>query len=155
MLRILWNAAAILSLLLCLAAVVLWIRGYFVQDWWWYQHTDSVGRRYTAYNFGSNRGLFQLSMADYRFKAAGRAEEYAKGYFGEGFSHFRLPAGASEFPPRDTFWRKLGFLVILRFNIPGVGGTYSFPAAVLPHWFVVLLSGILPACWFVQARRRR
>jgi len=84
-LRILWNGAVILSLLVCVAAVVLWVRGYFVQDWWQYEVTNSAGRRWTGYTFVSTRDSLYVSVNDYRFKAAGEAEKYSQHTLETGF----------------------------------------------------------------------
>jgi hypothetical protein len=154
LLQILLNAMTMLSLLVCLASAVLWVRGYFVQDWWEYAITNSAGRRYTGYSFVSNRGTFYVSINDYRFKAAGDAEKYARHYFGDGFTHQRFPPRTNH-SPNDTFWRRLGFMVELEYDRPDVEGIYSWPRAFIPNWFVMLISAILPAWWLIQARRWR
>jgi hypothetical protein len=60
--RILWRLIQATSLLLCLAAVVLWIRGHWVEDFWQYQRlglpSDPAG--FVQYGLRSESGVFSF-----------------------------------------------------------------------------------------------
>jgi hypothetical protein len=54
---VLLNAATVLSLTLCVAAVALWVQSYWRTDRWM---TEWPGRRYVA--LVANRGTFYLNL---------------------------------------------------------------------------------------------
>ena len=52
--RKLFNVAAVLSLMLCVATAALWVRSYVANEWFVYQRTEPVNRLYWHIAFVSN-----------------------------------------------------------------------------------------------------
>jgi hypothetical protein len=154
--QLLLNSAAGLSLILCIATVVLWVRSYWVQDRIDYQKTDTARFTFTGYAFSSNHGSLYVIMDRQVFREA----EYLNFYVlerksSEGFSYHRYPSRPDQLP-RDSFWNKLGFSMVLEYDTADVNSQFSlFPRAFVPHWFVVLLTALSPAIVVFRAIRKR
>jgi hypothetical protein len=150
--RRLLNVLTALSLLLCAAVTTLWVRSYFVQDRFQYQHTDGPRRRWTSHTFASNRGSLYVSWPFIVFAADGAAEVYSRRHPDpEGYSYKRLA------PDRDgdAPWNGLGFAAWPSDRNTTPESQMDFPRVFFPHWSVVLLTAILPATRTASAIRRR
>jgi hypothetical protein len=166
--RRLLNLMTSLSLLLCVAAVALWVRSFFVQDVLRWATTRDVGGdvRRTTYEVFSVRGHNVLRVQ-------------SNTYTPQEFDRLVRPIDESLTPPQRSHWYTTGTHQF-RFNYnPDVRGRtfwvwlgfrYShrvhdssppspgFTEARLPHWLVALAAAVLPAAWCRdrwRSRRRR
>jgi hypothetical protein len=175
LLRILMNAATVLSLMLCVAAVVLWVRSYRSID----LVTRASARLHRAVSGGG--GLFVESLTlkaekgswkDTSIKPIRTTEDYGK-----------WPGASSTSPTRPWSWtekpyararlradawgpdlhRALPGITMIDVarqrtfdNFDGSMLTYHLTGrrAWIPYWLVVAITGLLPA-WRTFARHRR
>jgi hypothetical protein len=155
LLRTLVHTLTFLTLLLCLTTVVFWIRSYFRSDWYHYVVIDPPRRTWTQYSLNSNKGSLYVSYFSFRFNADDRFQDYVR--------LREAPAGFSYqgYEPRDNRHlagpglRSLGFRYNSEYSTPDASGTYDFPNASVPHWFVALVTTLLPATRLYLIRRRR
>ena len=151
--RILLNAVTVLSLLLCVAVGVMWVRGQRSADWFHWTRTSEHEWRRETLVVGSDG--FYVSHQWFFFDNPGHARKYAAGLGAtSGFSH-----GVSqpqENPYSGTFWNRLGFG-----RVPGALQTdtssdgpyrYVFSHAHVPYWFVLVV--LSAPCWLWLARTR-
>ena len=155
LLRLLLHALTLLSLLLCLATLAFWIRSYFKSDWYHYVVLDAPRRTWTQYSLNSNKGSLYFSYFGFRFNTDTRFQDYVR--------LREAPAGFSYqgYEPRDnrhlagSTLRRLGFALQSEYNTPDASGSYDFPNAFVPHWFIVLITALLPATRLYLLVRRR
>lgn len=155
-LRIIFVALAGVSLLICATVAVLWVRSYFIQDWIDYQVTDDARNTWTGYTFASNRGSLFISKTEQKFWQKGKAWEYAAHLpTSDGFSYRQFPTHENDMLVGSSF-KRLGFLVVLNDDTIEADGTFSYPRAFFPHWFIILLTAVWPA-WKLrrEIQRRR
>jgi hypothetical protein len=154
-LRLLLNILTLLCLLLFLATLVFWPRSYFRSDWYHYVVVDPRGREWIQYSLNSNKGSLYVSYFNFAFKTDNRFQDYVR--------LRSAPAGFSYegYAPRDNHYltgsvpRRLGFLLESEYNTPDASGSYDFPRAAVPHWFIALITALLPATRLYRALRRR
>jgi hypothetical protein len=124
--RLLINGVALVSMLLCLGAVVLWVRSYFVGDGFvWKPSTDAV--YYSSYVAGGgvrmDRGRYHFDMAPYF-----------------DYQLDRTPTRPAGFHPNS---------VADAFGFDWHQGTDSnnqpHTFLMFPLWAVVLITSVLPA----------
>lgn len=154
--RRLFNLASALSLFLCLATAVLWVRSYFRAD----TYLGHAGH-WTVIAM-SNRGRLSLSCAranlpnfphqtpapsGYRKRAA-HAETAISGDPGA-----RHQAGAFGF----SWYVSDGGMVVRRTPMGHTIRTFfaAHRDGSVPHWFPILLFGTLPSSWLLRWLRRR
>jgi hypothetical protein len=150
-LRILLKGATLLSLGLCVAVCVVWVRSHLVRDYAWVWApwpADTRGQRYLKVDADSGGGQFEISW--HLWTAAEREELRQGNERAEANTYHRTFPD----PPRrytrsipPTPWNTLGFK------------WYSGPTHTsfcLPYWLVALLTGTAPVAWAAAwARRRR
>lgn len=154
-LRILLVALAGLWLIVCARTAVLWVRSYFLQDWIDYQITDDARNTWTGYTFASNRGSLFISKSQQRFKQKGKAWVYSATLPSpEGFSYHQFPTHENDMLA-GSFFKSMGFLVVLNDETIETDGTFSYPRAFFPHWFIILVAAMLPAWLLRRAILRR
>ena len=129
LLRIMLNAATVLSLLLFLASVVLWVRSHWVGDWLIWKR----GR------------VFWLASVAGQFRVGG-------GYSSNGdqFNYQRIPPDtdfSEMWPLSSEVIEFAGFAVDKK-------GSPTWYKAAAPAWAVVVPSAVLPGIWLVKRRRR-
>ncbi len=146
-----------ISLLLCICAVVLWIRQqWFVESWVYHWSLDSIKetkrRRFTISSFDGNLEA-KLSHTYQRDSLPLRVFKYAVWYSQpvrqSGWLRYKSSAGTWN-RGAQSFWERRGFKW-LHFDI-GYGHSYDIS---LPHWLIVIATAIPPAWWIVSFRRRR
>lgn len=131
--RRLLNLLAAVSLVLFVAAGMLWVRSYWVFD----RLSNCSSPRILVANSLRGRlvfGVYRLSDASERLPPGG-------------WHPLPLKPGLS-IPTLD--WRYLGFAVVNERTAAD-----QQVAVAVPHWFALGLSGILPFRWFTVWRRRR
>ncbi len=137
--RKLFNLAAALSLLLCVAVCVLWVRSYRVADGIIRQSSaqSGIGSQWTW----SSSGWFSAGFG--RFNSRSRMRLGPNGFHLE---HRSPPQIAL---PRGTLARRLGFGC----ERQGFWGVYSGWMAWAPHWAIAILAGLPAALWLIANRR--
>ena len=157
--RRLFTVAAAVSALICATTLALWALSY----------RQEAGLRWRSSDFANNhsRNRYALitSTPGRIWIEAARDEltivpgSYAGPASGSwsGFTRFFGPAR----PPRyvdNLFWENSGFAFEAFWKRPTAGGNYtgieSRITLILPHWFVALISVILPDLWWRGKRRR-
>lgn len=144
LLHLLRNTVLILSLLLCLAAIIMWPRSYYIADGIShgrnaYSPDDgSLIRR--IHGIESNRGHVQLGFGHFSslmFKAVSPRDE------GTHVSHASPPLHESS---GGLVWSHVGF-AYKRWDTPGM---LSLRALTIPYWSIILLFAIAPALWLIK-----
>jgi hypothetical protein len=154
--RKLANLAAALSLLLCVAVGVTWVRGQRSADWFhWTRAGEHEWRRETLM---AGADGFYVSRSWFFFDTPGHARQYAAGAGAtSGFSH--KASQPQENPYSGSFWNRLGFGMrpgTLRTD-KAWGGTYRsvFSNAHVPYWFVLAVLSAPVWLWLARARALR
>ena len=128
--RRLFNILSALSLLLCVATTVLWVRSYWVQILW--SHRGESGETYFV---RSNDGCIEVMDTT-------------------GITVWPW-TGFHEFPADDSSngfrWGYLGFDVHLQ-NPANTTGPLWFDT---PDWFIYCITLVLPCLWYRSYRRNR
>lgn len=142
--RRLFNTLSALSLLLCVAIVVLWVRSYWAEDI--VEHCTpqqgSVG--YWGVVAASDNG----SVAVGNFGSPDPQQPGGWSLAGLRYTRFRAVYGVTVFKPGTTL---LGFGCRYVFNSPRV----YLRQIILPHWVFVLVIAALPVLWINSHLRRR
>jgi hypothetical protein len=139
--RILLNAASVLSLVLCVAAVGLWLRSYWRTDRW---RTDWHGSRYVV--LAANRGTFYLTWT--------LVDANDTGAFNISFAAppgFSTTAATTDDDDESSGLSSfLGFKWLFSDFGPMSVRTYGVPA-----WFLVALTATPALIALHRIRRRR
>ena len=152
---------AVASLGLCIAAGVLWARGYYVNDYYgcydqrwsgwdeeldgWAVCSDSGGLSFSSLHRTSH--LAPDDPFEYRFRAANPSRRYV--------SHESMaPQGYPYMAPEYAGWGWLGFGYFAGDRRPSVlPMTSDDRFVVVPNWFVVGLAAVLPVGHGLRSRR--
>jgi hypothetical protein len=141
-----FTVAAAVSLVMCLTFAVFWVRSKATSDFWQVirrSHVGGVGNL-RQYQCASDEGMIQLVYHRHTETSIRNSRQWPADGKVETERTWRTLPPASERGARfDTF---LGF-----FNHPLRKDGFH---VIIPHWFVVLMSGVLPLAW-IHARRRR
>ena len=158
--RIVLDTATVLSLLVCIAAAVLWVRSYRVADIYFMPSAPDTF-------VGSSRGTFfafgRPAPLPPDVLALLKQGSQPRGYRRDAPFDFRPRRGSSAEPGYRGSFEFVGVSWFLtrggRFPAQGGGrgGGYIAPVwqATAPHWMVVTLFGILPAARLIRRLRRR
>jgi hypothetical protein len=146
MLRRLLTVLSALSLLLCAAAVALWVRSYF--------RGDSVGFAGGPPPPAVSSEWFVRSNYGVLYFARNSA-------YGSALGFDERPLRWRSSPPSRVFshpvvpGRPFSF-VLGPFSLGGrIGPAYSHAAFTVPHWFPALLGAVAPLVWLRRFRRTR
>lgn len=147
MIRRLFSLASILSLLLCLATVVLWVRSYWA--------TDTLLRETPAsdWRFSNMRGEMLIdAMAPFDDVSSQRITRQSS-YYGSWGWHYQVdpPITLGRLPgDKAIFWSfEYGFGIATG---PRWGDDHR--AVLFPHWFAVVVALMLPSAWMLRRSRR-
>ena len=154
--RLLLTLCAAISVLLCVAVCVAWVRGRSSADWFhWTRTGEHEWRRETLV---AGRDGVYVSHLWFYFDEPGRALTYATG-IGEtrGLSHEKSDPQRN--PYSGTFWNRLGFgMEPARLSIDFAWEgpyRYVFSHAHVPYWFVLIVLSSPCWLWLARARARR
>ena len=141
--RRLLNFLTALSLLLCMAACVLWVRSYFLTDAFGFgRATDGAAApTLSVYAAGLARGRVVLVLVH------GLPPELTPQYAGA-FYRRDPPIDLDRERPFPSMWNRLGFF-LLEWPEQGV---------ILPLWTLGIVTAVLPSCRaaaFARAGKRR
>jgi len=130
-----------LSLLLCMAVVVLWVRSYLVSD------TMYLHSSFREYSLGTSRGRVVLAL--YHIGKDGQPDTPLQWMY----DGHRPPMAP---PEHDlTIWNRLGFLVVTAQTQVGYMGGMRETLMTAPCWSVAAVLAVLPAWWFARRGRWR
>ena len=152
--RRLFTLCSALSLLLCVAVCVLWVRSYWVEDWVKYHGPDVAGLRWRRFACASGGGHVTVSWATLTFRDGRRAAAYAENQRpvrGWGYEA-RVPDGGWDV--RRTIWNRMGFAA-RRTVAPGRHDALDLTTLRLPHWSAALALAALPSAWTLRLLRQR
>jgi hypothetical protein len=140
MLRRLLNLLTLLSLLLCLAVCVLWVRGVFVSDVVTFRHTAELRPRVEVWLSSFTGGIGLVVRKDHQ-RADGRRWVWES----------EAPGGYSKMGwPTESSLNRLGFGVSTWHT-----SLHSMYSAVAPAWFLAIVSATLPSVWAMREYNRR
>ena len=152
--RHLFTAASAIALVLCVAAIVLWVRGERLPSRYWRQTFQSRGSVYGQDAFDNMRGV--VAVAHFRGTVTDPSMiAVCQRAMREGnwkWSTLKWMA----IPQPTNFWERQGFYfqvsrqTILSSQDPKATTYYIG----VPHWILVLLSAVLPVAWALSAVRR-
>ena len=160
--RIIFNAMSVVSLLMCLATVVLWVRCHYVTEVWVVGYTrliNSEGEDTIMFEISPVNGNLQMVLIKFRIDDV--AALYAS-FHQEPPNprqkigwHFEYEHARVRDPARTSFWEKIGFS-FEHFNDSGSHFWYVFE---LPIWCIQIALVVMPACrllkWIEVYRRRK
>jgi hypothetical protein len=143
-LRILLNAATVLSLLLCVATVAAWVRSYQAcEEVWWSLSNPRMAMGIRTYRGGS---FATVSTP------VGDRDSLPRP--GTGWRQFGSESYDDVGGSQGTFFNRFGFALDYFES-----STYANRQLACPYWFILLLTAILPAArlagWRRRARRLR
>jgi hypothetical protein len=147
--RFLFNLAAAVSVVLCVATVALWVRSYVLWESVFHQNTDALHRRWSAVCFGNGSGGLSFGVQQIDFVAPGMAEQRFNSL--RPFTYFRTPPQKRW--TEGPLWLRFGTDRSSRSD-----AVLSTTGVLIPHWLVVLLTGVLPvfmSCGWLRRRARR
>jgi hypothetical protein len=148
--HLLFNVLAVVSLALCVTAIVLWWNSYSVWDTYFFIKENTPNRQILTYWMDRDYGIIALGVSQRRFDSARDAEIFAAYYHHpDGFQKDPVPTNIGTFFPSSPFWNRLGFGFLyeapFRSSDPGpVAPLISRWGIYFPYWFIVLLTAILP-----------
>jgi hypothetical protein len=138
LLRILLNAATVLSLVLCAMAMAAWVRSYQARD-------DVVWVRENPRMYlevGTHRGGL---LADLLTPVGTEMEGNRAGWAWTSSSRVSYATTVS---PKGTFFNRFGF------GFFDYQDRNEWRQLACPYWFLVLLTAILPGARLIKSRRR-
>ena len=141
MLRQVFTVTSALSLLLCAASVVLWVRSYWTGDGF-------------TWNYLVQRDAPEADL--------GHADHYRVFGFSTGKGGFHVRR-EEQYPILGANWPPLNVDSKPRADLRPLGGTFGFDYEAetfatyiyFPAWSAVLLTALLPGLWLALLRRRR
>jgi hypothetical protein len=156
--RRLFNLAAAVSLVLCVATVVLWVRGAWRIDELTHWSCDADRRGYSLAMFGCGGGSFGATRFRFANTDAGEVPISLSGRWTFASRVSPPPDPANDYKPRNARER-LGFMWGSQ-STPSPTSTspartHSYIGLRFPMWSLFFASALLPAWWTTSAIRTR
>jgi hypothetical protein len=152
--RWLFNGFAALSMALCLATCVLWVRSYWYHDELGYVIIDVPAHHGTDYYSFSEQATINIGYTSDTYFTT----QFARNNASDPHPGFRLESDPvnRNYPIRrtDSFLRRRGFDYWYGLNQLTHSNKWGC-WVMLPHWFLALLSMILPSVAAIRIRRRK
>ena len=143
--RVLFNIAAVLSLILCVASAAFWVRSYWSIDQIIYQPSRDS---YDAY---VDRGACSLRWIEHNGYAERRWRFYRDSPPPPAYPKMAHPPPESTERRLGGFWYEYGSIM----RGPWKTGALSYRAVVLPCWALTVLFLLLPTCALLHRLRAR
>ena len=153
--RSLFNLAAAASLVLCVAAALMWARSRSRSEGLYYGFRLDQNLSRTQHDLMSAGGSVHYVRSSTRLApGVGRAENMKTG-----FGAWSRPDESPTPPSRIRKRSRLGFALVRTSRSSPPHGppalTFSQMHVLVPHWFLVALMAIIPPWWlYVKARAR-
>jgi hypothetical protein len=136
--RRLFIFASTVSLLLCVATVVLWVRSYWVNDYVTWGTLRQSPQNCEIWGLVSNRGLCRVGWQDGNYVIT------------KGFHYERMPIFT--WGDRTTLLHRIGFSYVAIDNMQLSGGFHcDYRALLFPYWALAILAAICPTARFFGA----
>ena len=169
----LFRFLAILSALLCLAAMFLWIRGHYARDGVWYS-TDTM--RYSIHSYRGRIWVWSLSITPNpsamvwttptRIRTGFQIDSVADSWYAPYIRPGKGVVLETDFTDAPRAWSSanrqwLGFSYVRDDSwLPKAQLQWGYPTArsralFVPHWAIVALTAILPATALLRYARNR
>jgi hypothetical protein len=139
--RRLFNAGAVVSLVLGLVVAALWWRSYSRAEFLVWVSPNG------AWAALSCRGIFELSVGDYD-----RFDDFKPGHFGLRVESAEL-IGYAHFARTDQYWMGFGFKRNDYFS--HTRGAHAEWIVSLPHWAALCILFAWPVGWLIRVLRKR
>ena len=166
MLRRLPTLLSAVSLALCVAVCVLWVRSYWTLDGLVLSRPDRANGRLEIWTAGAGGGRLLVTSVSSQFVGPAKAVEY------DAMTSSYAAALGSPLPPDGvgvvtgppdrpeygdgSFWNRHGFAwVDQRGPSPFGSGSYQARAAQAPCWSAAAAAALLPATWLWRAGAAR
>jgi hypothetical protein len=156
--------SAVISLSLCIASMICWHRGYRIFDRFQFTGT-APGGKWRFYLIDSVRGEVHFAIAGGQFPDDAAATYYETHLNNQlpGFYHGTRPLMSIDFAWRynGTWWNRVGFVgstMYLSTRWRTTKQTYALwgRGLLIPNWFVVPTTAIIPvAATYTLLRRRK
>jgi hypothetical protein len=165
MIRRLFTVLSALSLLLCVAVVVLWVRSYRVNETvaWYVNEWDGWDGRFRARGASSDSGGVMFFILRREAHLELEPDAHLRASFKRGNPDLHRPGYRTDPPAGYPYmgghykgWGRFGFGFYAGDRTPP-----SWPMShddlflVVPHWLLVLAAALLPARWALARRRQR
>jgi hypothetical protein len=153
-LRRLATVAALVSLLLCVASVVMWARSYWKSDWWSRFSYNVQTHEYRQQFLGSEAGKAATILWSYKIDDSSAEKMEARTARGEFSNRWSKGAFGVLWPTRQHWWESGLFAkryTEVRRSVPGVGQGVM---VIVPHWILVVVFSIWPVVWGLRWWRR-
>jgi hypothetical protein len=157
--RRLLNFLTALSLLLCVAALAMWVRSYRHLDYFGRHIVDMERMKWSMWHAMSERGTVAFGYSWTTFDSTRLLEAYAQNY--KPVSGWYGGSGSpTAVPDRPSFWQSAGFdwrWTSERPVVVGIGTASLFSYLEFPYWLVASLAALLPTVrlWSIGRARRR
>jgi hypothetical protein len=165
----LFNLATMLSLLIGVCVISAWLISYRM---WWHvytpswDHVDYPGGRLRGMWLTSGKGSFHWNM-NWPLPPVAKLQRNPWQFKSGIYKPVPTPAPAApttvnELPPWSslnnkprprTIWNQLGFELEYHPHTLSLDGASGHMSITFPHWFLVLLSMMLPVLWLRTNRR--
>lgn len=157
MIRRLFTAASVVSLMLCIGTAVLWVRSYRAADDWQVQ-------KYWSYDLSSCRGVISVEVAsqfefEETFTRGGRrVRDERPAAFAQGCETTHSVSDPATWPAASSF----GIAIDSPGPSTGVGDLGHFEGTefresyiLFPCWLTMIALALLPMSWIGTRARRR
>jgi hypothetical protein len=144
------TALTAMSLMLCVATVVLWVRSYPARDVVGFRCL--TGRQWTTSALGTNHGQCVISFFEVPETERAAVERILREDLGpRGFFYVR--GAPTRGPDVQRWWNALGFALETGGLITGLGA--SSTAVFLPMWLLVMITAAPPVARLLGHLRRQ
>jgi hypothetical protein len=153
------NGLAAMSLILGIATVAFWVRGYWIADSFKYTWSSSITDSYAMKwppQYKLRNAFVGLSSSKGVAMILGDASGGYVRTYPMGLVHQKIRHGNTFWPPNQTVWNHLGFWAGSDTAHGGgnSGEIHNF-FLIIPFWLVLLLAAAMPLRWVYIYRRDR
>lgn len=157
--RRLLNAITVVSMLLCVATLLVWVRAQFAMDWLRWYATSDAANTWRAWDVFSNRFTICFSRKLYLFEHPGNAVEFRDGALNRPDGIHLVSNPPYSRPLGESIWNQLGFAVAIEPLHYDLYSTDRYQLGMsyydVPYWFFVLVFLGVAAPGMISFRRHR
>jgi hypothetical protein len=143
----------VLSLLLCAAAVALWVRSYAVSDSFSHAQLDDPGDMHHSTGWDIETGEGGVAVSQSRFHSTARLDELPSGWVWEPREPVNLTDVWVGIP--TTFATRMGFFRTDAQSATPYGTSMRLRSVGFPVWTLAALTAVLPAARLYRRVGRR
>ena len=150
MIRMLFNRLSLVSLVLCLATIVLWARSYPRRDVVVFRYASGSASRECA--IGTNRGLLAVSIFTVPDSERATVEHLTGEHLDKSLFYY-VRGEPTRGPEPSRWWNSLGFAAETSRLITGF--RTSSTIVFVPMWLLLLVTLAAPSAQCIRHLRRR